>query len=82
MKKKHSKKYISCKSLSKEIFMNQRKDDFAFILNLLFLYENTSHIEEKVFNNKRFSNYIFRWNFNSSFNIIDNNYFEDEAKNL
>ena len=60
--------------------MNQRKDDFAFILNLFFLHQNSSHNKEKIINTKIDSPIIFLDEFfNSSFIIIDNNYFEGEA---
>ena len=60
--------------------MIQRKDDFAFILNLLFLHENSSHNKEKIINLKVNSPLIYlNDEYKYSLNIIDNNIKEGEA---
>ena len=67
--------YQLYKSLSKE-----NKNNYAFILNMLFLHENSSHNKEKVINTKINSPVIFLdENFNVAFNIIDFNINAGEA---
>jgi len=62
------------------IFHSERDNNYAFILNLLFLHENSSHNKEKVINKLTDSPIIFLdENFNVSFNIIDYNFNEEEA---
>ena len=61
--------------------MIQRKDDFAFILNLLFLHENSSHNNEKIINLKVNSPLIYlNDEYKYSLNLIDNNIKEGESE--
>lgn len=61
-------------------YKKERNNDFAFILNLLFLHENSSHNKEKVLNINTNSPLIYLdKNFKTSFIIIDNNLTEGEA---
>ena len=63
-----------------ESFTNENKNNFAFIINMLFLHENSSHNKEKVINTKVDSPVIFLdENFDVSFNIIDYNVNAGEA---
>ena len=62
------------------IFNSERDNNYAFILNLLFLHENSSYNKEKVINQLTESPIIFLdENFNISFNIIDYDFNEGEA---
>jgi hypothetical protein len=62
------------------IFNSERDNNYAFILNFLFLHENSSLNNEKVINQLTDSPIIFLdENFNESFNIIDYNFNEREA---
>lgn len=73
--KKIPGEYLYCNN-----YMTQRKDDFAFILNLLFLHENSSHNKEKIINLKVNSPLIYlNDEYKCSLNIIDNNIEEGEA---
>ena len=67
--------YQLYKSLRKE-----NKNNYAFILNILFLLQNISYNKEKVINIKTDSPIIFLdENFNVAFNIIDYNVNAGEA---
>ena len=73
-------KNIPTELLYSNNYMIQRKDDFAFILNLLFLHENSSHNKEKIINLKVNSPLIYlNDEYKYSLNIIDNNIEEGEA---
>ena len=62
------------------IFHSERDNNYAFILNMLFLFENSFHDKGEVINHLTNSPLIFLdENFNSSFNMIAYNFNEGEA---
>ena len=60
-------------------YMESRKMDFTFILNLYFLHESSSHIKEKLINKKQKSPiYFMDKNLNPSINLSDIDFDSEE----
>ena len=71
--------YMNNDYFSKKFYKPDNIDDYAFIISLLFIHENSSHNKEKITNIKIDSPIIYLdENYNSNFIIINNNTEEGE----